>query len=507
MQPTRKVSLRRQLNAYDTTSLVVGSAIGADIFVIPSLIAALIGPVSILIWLIGAVMAIVIAMCFAYCATILPRVGGSYAYARKVAGPFPGFMVGWALLLAEWFTLAVYPVAFTQYFETLVPNLTPLQVLALKILFTATIILTNIIGVKIAGRFNDALTVAKLGPLLLLICLGAAFIVLKPATAVSHFQPFVTGPFSNVGQVLVLIFWAYAGFELSSLPADEIENPRKTLPRALLFGMLIVAAFYIITNFVVIALVHETALGTSTAPLSLAAATALSFSPTLALIGGLILTFGALASILGVDESGTIGTSRLAFAMSIDGMLPRAFSKLHASSKTPYVSIIVLCATALIASITNSLSALINASVFLLSFVYLATSVSAYFLEKNHRPNEHKFQGTKLVIVLGIAFSILLMTQVNVGQVAIALLLFVIGVPVYVLFAPKKEVTALKRDFLSRDAILERTYHQGEVYLANVVRHVKRCVYRRKHIQDAWIISEEPRAHKNRRSGRPSRND
>jgi len=487
---SRKVSLRRQLNTFDTTSLVVGSAIGADIFVIPSLIAQIIGPVSILIWLVGAIIAIAIALCFAYCATILPKVGGSYAYATKVAGPFPGFMVGWALLLAEWFTLAVFPVAFVQYFLTLVPNLSPSYQLLLKAAFTVTIILTNIYGVKAAGRFNDMLTIAKLGPLFFLICLGLAFAALRPNLAISHFQPFFNGNISGVGQALVLIIWAYAGFELSTLPADEIENPRKTLPKALFLGMLIVAAFYIITNVVVMAVVDQATLGASTAPLSLAASKALSFSPTLSILGGLILTFGALASILGVDESGTIGTSRLAFAMSLDGMLPRAFSKLHPTTKTPYVSIIVLCSTAFIASLTNSLSALINASVFLLSFAYLATCVSAYFLEKKHSAKSRSSLGNRLVIVFGVAFSVLLMTQVNAQQVLVSVILFAVGVPVYVLFAPKKDITNLKREYLSRQAILERTYHQGEVYLANVVHHLKLRIYRAKRIEPAWKVEQ-----------------
>jgi amino acid transporter len=490
MQSTRKVSLRRQLNTFDTISLVVGSAIGADIFVIPSLIAGLIGPVSIFIWFFGAMIAIVIALCFAYCATVLPKVGGSYAYAREVAGPFPGFMVGWALLLAEWFTLAVFPVAFTEYFQTLVPNLTAMEVLFLKTAFTVTIILTNIYGVKTAGRFNDSLTIAKLGPLFFLICLGVTFIALNPAVAISHFQPFVKGDFSGAGQALVLIIWAYAGFELSSLPADEIENPRRTLPKALFLGMLIVAGFYIITNFVVMAVVDQISLAASTAPLNLAAARALSFSPTLSMIGGLILTFGALASILGVDESGTIGTSRLAFAMSIDGMLPRVFSKLHPSSKTPYVSIIVLCSTAFIASLTNSLTALINASVFLLSFAYLATCLSAFFLEKRHRTRAYSSHKHRLIILLGVVFSILLMTQINRDQVLVSMLLFGIGIPVYAIFAPKKEVASLKKEYLSREAILERAYHQGEIYLANVLRHVKWWIYRAKHIDRAWQIEE-----------------
>jgi amino acid transporter len=187
--------------------------------------------------------------------------------------------------------------------------------------------------------------------------------------------------------------------------------------------MLIVAAFYIITNVAVMALLDRTSLSASTAPLSLAAMKALSFSPTLSILGGLIITFGALALILGVDESGTIGTSRLAFAMSLDGMLPRVFSKLHHTSKTPYVSIIVLCSTAFIASITNSLSALINASVFLLSFAYLATCVSAHFLEKKRSTKSSTSLINRLVILFGVAFSLLLMTQVNAQQVLVSLIL------------------------------------------------------------------------------------
>ena len=312
----------------------------------------------------------------------------------------------------------------------------------------------------------------------------------QPHLASSHFQPFFVGGVSSIGQTLVLVFWAYAGFELSSLPADEIQDPKKTLPKALLFGMLIVAAFYIITNFVVIGVVDQPTLVSSVAPLTVAASHVLSFSPTLSIIGGLILAVGALVSILGADESGTIGTSRLALAMSIDGMLPRAFSKLQKSSQTPYISIIVLCSTAFIASLTNSLSALINSSVFLLSLAYLATCVSAVLLERKYTRKPVGVWERILVPSLGVIFSLFLMTQVSLQQILVSVLLLAVGVPVYVFFAPKKEQHELKEAFLSRDAILERTYHQGEVFLANVVRHIKWRIYRAKHIERAWQVEE-----------------
>jgi hypothetical protein len=82
------------------------------------------------------------------------------------------------------------------------------------------------------------------------------------------------------------------------------------------------------------------------------------------------------------------------------------------------------------------------------------------------------------------------MTQVNAQQVLISMILFAVGVPVYVFFAPKKDITLLKHQYLSRQAILERAYHQGEVYLGNVVRHVKLRIYRAKRIKTAWIVEQ-----------------
>ena len=392
-------------------------------------------------------------------------------------------------MLAEWFTLAVYPVAFTQYFAAMVPQIGPIGQMALKAVFIGIIILTNIYGVKLAGKFNDVLTLLKLGPLFLLICIGGAFILLKPSIALPHFQPFFTGNASNAGQALILIFWAYAGFELSSLPADEIQQPRKTLPKALFIGMLIVAAFYIITNLVVMGVLDQQTLASSTAPLSIAAERVLDFSPSLSLLGGLVLVAGAMFSILGADESATIGTSRLAFAMSIDGMLPRVFSRLEHSYRTPYVSIIILCLTALVASVTNSISALINSSVFLLSFAYLATSISAMILERRHSKKPHSYFARLIVPILGMIFSVVLMTQVTQQQIVISLILFAVGIPMYV-FSPKEELIGLKRQFLSRDERLQRAYRQGEVFLANVTRHLQTSIYRKRHVPRAWKVDE-----------------
>lgn len=149
-----KVKLQRKLNAFDVTNLVIGSIIGADIYVATGLSVGLIGPSSLVIWLMAGLMAMVIALSFAYCVMLMPRVGGPYAYVKAVSTPFAGFMVGWSLLMAEWFSLAVFPVAFAQYFSSLVPGIDALGVILLKAGFIVFIVVTNVIGVKAAGRTN-----------------------------------------------------------------------------------------------------------------------------------------------------------------------------------------------------------------------------------------------------------------------------------------------------------------------------------------------------------------
>jgi amino acid transporter len=481
-----QVVLTRRLNTFDVTNLVVGSIIGADIYVAAALGAKLVGPASLLLWVGAGIIAVVIALSFSYCATILPKVGGPYAYIKDVAGPFSGFMVGWSLFLAEWLSLAVFPVAFTKYFLYFFPGLGPQYQILLKAIFIGIILVTNITSIKLAGKFNDYLTIGKLSPLILLMVAGILFLLVKPQVAAHNFYPFIKGNIFSFGKALVLIFWAYAGFELSTLPADEIQEPQKTIPRAILTGVFIVIIFYFITNFVITGIVDGHQLASSQTPLMDAVKRIFSFSRILGIIGILIIGVGALVSITGADESGTIGTSRLAYAMSFDGLLPRVFSRLHKSFQTPYIGLILICTSAFIASIFGSLSSLINASVFLLSFAYLATCIATIFLTRKYPQISGKIKGKLIVPILGAVFSILLMTQVTAQQILVSFILIGIGVPIYIFFSPKHELHELKEAFLSREGILKRAFEQSERFLAYPVRRVKWLIYRIMKIERAF---------------------
>ena len=477
-----KADLKSELTLFDVTNLVVGAIIGADIYVASAFGARNLGPFSLIVWVVGGIIAIVIALCFAQCAALLPKVGGPYAYAKEAWGPFAGFVVGWALWLAEWVSLAVFPLAFVQYLGVFVSLSFPIQTIV-KGLFVAFLVTTNIVGVKAAGKTNDVLTVVKLCPLVLFAIIGMLFVVLHPTVAAGHFTPFLQGTLGSFGITIVLVFWAYAGFEISTIPAGEIKDPGKTIPKAIVLGITIVTVFYLITNILLFGVMRSDALAGSNAPLAAATyAGALASLPILALVCLDIVGVGALVSVAGSDESGMIGTSRLGYALAADGLFPKVFAKVHARFKTPYLGIIIEGAAAFVAasvaSNTGYLGMLIAVSVFFMAASYLATSVSIFFLRRKVSQPSFRLRGGVIIPVLGAGFSLYLITQCTLTQIVLGVLLLLVGVPIYIKYSPRKEIAELKQELLSREAVLKRTHEEEQRFLAHALQHIKHF-YRR----------------------------
>ncbi len=469
-----------KLNLFDVTNLVIGGAVGADIYVVASLGSSYLGPASLLVWVIAGAIAITIALNFAEAAALVTRVGGSFAYACEAWGDFAGFLVGWPLWIAEIAALAVMPVAFVRYLTYFVPSLTFAQGVAIKILFVVAIGYVNLRGAKAAGRANDILTVAKLSPLLLLIVAGFAYLLLHSGTAASNLVPFAPLGLSNFGPALVLIVWAYAGFELAVIPSGDVENPTKTIPKAMVIGMAVVTLFYVLTNFVVLATVNWAVLQFDLAPLATAGSVVLSYTPALAAVGGAVLGIGALISVSGFDESGTLSTSRLSYAISLEGLFPKLFSRLHPRYGTPYYGIIAQSVIALVASLIGGLTQLIVFSTFNLAFVYLATSAAVLGLrEKKKRAGGESTYLARLsgpiIPVAGIILSAFLIYECGITTVAFGVVSILIGIPIYVLYAPRTEIATLKKDFYSTERVLARRTRTERVFLGYLVHLIRRA--------------------------------
>ncbi len=473
---------RQKLNLFDVTNLLVGAIVGADIYVVASLGSAELGPASLLAWAAAGAIAIVIALNFAKCSTLVPRVGGAYSYVRLAWGNFLGFIVGWALWLAEVAALAVFPVAFVRYLSFFFPEITWIEGAAIKFLFIIAITYTNIRGEKTAGRTNDALTLAKLSPLLLLIIAGFAYMAVNGDTTKANLIPFAPLGFDQFGSAIILIIWAYAGFELAVIPANEIDNPSRTIPRAIIIGMAIVTMFYLLTNIVLLGTVNWTLLQYDQAPLATAGGVIFSLTPALAFIGAAIIGVGALISVSGSDESGTLSVSRLSYAMSIDGLFPKIFGDLHPKYGTPYKGLIAQSSLALVGSLIGQIQQLITFSVFNLAFVYLMTCAVVLVLLRRKEETTALLTRTQIpsvvISALGIIMCVFLFIEIGMPTVVFGAVTILIGVPIYTFYSPRKESSVLVQEFYSAEAVLLRVGHTQRVFLGYLLQRARNIARR-----------------------------
>jgi amino acid transporter len=404
---------RRDLRSFDFTLLVVGSIIGDGVFVVSGYGAQYLGPAQLLAWGAGGVLAAFIGLAFIQCAAVYPEVGGSYAYVRHAFGPNVAFVAGWALYLGELATLPVFPLAFVRYLEYFVnldaPGAKPLVETAL-VLFVVGV---NISGVRRGGRLNDVITLAKLVPLLAVGAAGVALIALHPHHATANLTPFAPFGFGGFGAAVVLIFWAYAGFELAVLPAGEVQNPGRTLPRGLLFGIALATFVYLLTAFAVVVALPSSVTAASPRPIADVLVAALD---TLGLANGWAAGFvsaGALISIVGVCDVYMLSVARLSYALAREGAFVTPFARLHARFGTPWVGLIIHGAIAVTASQFFDISGVLGVAVFFLGICFALTAASALRLANRSPERRLHVPGLRILFVLGVASGAYLAAQAS----------------------------------------------------------------------------------------------
>lgn len=460
------MGLKAELSFFDLTNIIVGSIVGADIYVASALTAGMIGPFSIIVWLVAGIIATLIAIVFAYCSYYVPKVGGPFAYVSQAFDEFYGFLTGWSMWIAELIALPVFAIAFTNYLQFFIV-LDFLQQIVVKALFIFGLTYVNLMGVKIAGRVNDILTIVKLFPLVLLILVGISFLVLNPQELTGNYLPLVPLGLGNFGTALVLIFWAYVGFELGTLPASEVKDPKRAIPKAIVTGMAIVMLFYLLTNFVIYGTTNWRDLAKTQIPLVLVG------SALLGNLGAVIMSAGALVSVSGSDESAVLGTARLSYAMAINGLFPKIFSKIHPDHRTPYAALVIQGLIGFVLSIFSGISGLISFSVFNLAFAFLLVCMSLIVLK---RPREKKLRGQRVLPWIGIIICVYLIYSTSIFDKAVGSAVILLGIPLYVFFSPKADIHHLKELFLTEEAVLARALEGREKFLANFVRLVYRAL-------------------------------
>ena len=371
--------LKRSIGKWSLVLLIINSIIGAGIFGLPSKVFGLSGVYSLLAFGVCAIVVMVFILCFAEVSSRFDKTGGPYIYAYTALGPFPGFMTGWLLLLSRIFNyatlinlLVIYLSFFSPAFKE--PGLRIVCILTLTIFFT----IINHIGVKSSTRVNNLLTIAKLLPLTAFIVIGLFNI--QPASFSTN-QSFEFSSFST--SVLLLIF-AFGGFESVLINTGEVTNPRKNLPFALITGFIFITLFYCLIQFVSIGTLPG--LASSEKPLADAAHLFMGNW------GGILIATGAVISISGTLNAIVLGGSRLPFAFSTEGQFPQLFSFIHPKRLTPTWSLLLFIAITTVVSLIWSFFAALTIGSIIRVMVYLMVCISMIFLRKKKSAGNDYFK-------------------------------------------------------------------------------------------------------------------
>ena len=344
--------LVRGIRRWDLVAVAINAIIGAGIFGLPSRAYALTFSYSLIAFIVCAIVVALIILCFAEVGSRFGETGGPYLYAREAFGSAVGFEVGWLMWLARLTAFAAncnllvdylgffWAPATTHYWR---------EAIIVIVVVVAVLAAVNIAGVRDAALVTNVFTVGKLIPLILFIAVGLFFI---NTHAYSLAERPAYGAFSS--SVLILVY-AFSGFEMAAIPAGETRDPQRNLPLALLTAIAVVAVLYISVQIVCIGTLP--ALATSQRPLADASGVFLGKA------GGTIISAGVIVSIVGNLNIIILAGSRLPFAMSERGELPRIISATHKKFRTPHVAILITSGAVLALTLWSTFSKQVNLSV------------------------------------------------------------------------------------------------------------------------------------------------
>ena len=419
----------RRLGVWDTSMIVVGGVIGSGIFLNPKIVAerttTSLGVME--AWAFGALVGVIGALCFAELGARRPQAGGTYVYLREAFGPLIAFLFGWTMLLINYSgAIAAVGITFATYACT-AAGLPPTLIKPLAIGAIVLLAGINFTGIKSGATVQNVLTVLKLIAIVAVIVAGLFFAApLLPATNAP--------PRSDTGvwgfaALLMPVLFAYGGWGYANNIAGEIREPQRNIPRALIIGMSLVAACYLLANLAYLKVLGHEGLASSTAPAAAVMQSAFGDA------GARAIAVGIAISTLGFCNISIIGGARVFQVMGADGVFFRTTGHLHPRFHTPDIALAALSGWAIVLALSGSYGQLLDYSTFA-DWLGYAGAVATLFYYRRLRNEPAVFKAPGFPLLPGLFVVVTLATVVsNViaspRDAGMAALIALAGVPVY----------------------------------------------------------------------------
>jgi amino acid transporter len=417
-QPTRAEAPRlvRAIGRWDLTANIVNGVIGAGIFGIPSGVAAMLGAWSPLAFVLAAFGVYLVVFCFAEVGSRYEESGGPYLYARDAFGAYVGFQVGWLHLWTRLLSAAAILNVFVQYLGQIAPwaaRGTGRAVIMIAIVAFVTVL--NVWGIRQTVWAVNAVTIAKVLPLLILVLLGLPLVRGEVMATQAVEAP-------RWADALLFVIFAYGGFESGVVAASETRDPRKDHGFALVTSFAIVTLVYCLVQLVVVGVLPDAG-GTKT---PVAATLGVLLGPSGAVLGSV----AAMISGYGWMMSFALMVPRIAFSMATKDELPPPLARIHPRFRTPYVSIVAVSAAGLALSLLGTFEVAANLSVVTRLCIYAIVCAALPILRKRGGPAPYRLALGPGVAGAGILFCAWLLYERTYSQVVWLLAIMAAGLVV-----------------------------------------------------------------------------
>jgi APA family basic amino acid/polyamine antiporter len=410
--------LKRAVGALDLTAWGLGAIIGTGIFVIIGEAIAESGPAIVLSFVLAGLTCVFSALSYAELASTIPVSGSAYTYSYATMGELVAWIIGWDLILEYGVSVAAIAVGWGQYFNELLDSAfgTSLPEAISNppgeggdFNLPAVFVVLGVTGLLVAGvresaRTNTVMVAIKLVVLAIFIALGLT------AFDGDNLKPFSPHGFGGVVDAAALIFFAYIGFDAVSTAGEESKRPERDLPIAIIASLVIATVIYIAVAIVAVGALPADKLAGSQAPLATALDEGAGYS-----WGSTVVSIGALVAITSVVLTILFGNTRVAFAMSRDGLLPRAFSRIDATRRTP--ALVTLMFGSLIAVLAalvplSEIAKLINIGTL---FAFLLVNIGVILLRRTKPDLDRGFRVpfVPVVPIVGALLCVYLMTRLD----------------------------------------------------------------------------------------------
>ena len=415
-------SLKRSLGLATVVSLGINGVIGQGIFLLPGKAAGMMGPAAGVALLLGGLLCFLIALSFAEVSARFDKTGGAYLYSREAFGDFVGFEVGWMTCCVAIISWAALPNGFTLVLSHFVPAVAEGSVQSFTAVGIITLLtLVNWFGADRGAAVVKFFTVAKLIPLALFILVGAFFV---DGGKLEPFAPHGTAP---LAETTMLLLYAYAGFETLVVPAGEMDNPQKNVPRALFIVMAIVTVVYMGIFGVAVGTFD----GIAGHKNPVAAASEVFMGP----IGGSLIALGICLSVFGTNSGSALVSPRRFFALAERGDLPPIFCRTDPQTGAPRPAILLTWALACALSLSGTFAELAVLGVLARFAQYIPTCLAVLVFRRRDTEVQPGFRipGGPIIPVLTVLLCVGLMANTDPSRLIKGGVALLVGVPLYFL--------------------------------------------------------------------------